>query len=291
MDTIRTVFFGRILPPNDPKESFKGKTVLVTGANTGLGFEAAAKFVKLDAQRVILGCRDIKKGQTAKAEIVKRYGGEGRIDVWNLDMDDYESVRRFSEKVNDLESLDVAILNAGVVMREHRTSQYGWEETLQVNVISTTMLALLLLPKLKLAKAERSTSVLTLVGSALYANVDKTKLDGRRKASNVLAAYNEGEQYNGMEQYNVSKLFLMHVFLTLVSLVDPASTNITLVEPGPCYSNLHRDFSNPIIKYVIFPTLSIIFRTAEQGSRTLVSGTHLGPEGHGAYWQHDDIKA
>lgn len=53
----------RFVPPKDFKPDFTGRTVIVTGANTGVGFEAAVKFVALGAEKVILACRTISKGE------------------------------------------------------------------------------------------------------------------------------------------------------------------------------------------------------------------------------------
>lgn len=284
------VFLGRILTPKDPQHSFAGKTVIVTGANTGLGFEAAAKFVRLDAQRVIIASRNTTKGEAAKAEIVKQYGHKDRIDVWQLEMDDYDSVRRFADKAAALERLDMAVLNAGVCMNKYRTSRYGWEETLQVNTISTAMLALLLLPKLKQARTDDFVPVLELVGSTLYSKVDKKKLSQHRETLNLLETYSKVEQYSGLESYNVSKLFLMHVLRELARMVDPAVTLVTSTDPGPCGSDLGRDFDHPLLRYVAVPIMHRIFRTPEQGSRTLVSAAVLGPEAHGGFWAHDKIQ-
>ncbi|KAK3943683.1 hypothetical protein QBC46DRAFT_28136 [Diplogelasinospora grovesii] len=61
-------------PPADPTVSFAGKTVLVTGANTGLGFEAAVKYAALGASKLILGVRSADKGEAARQRIVQRSG-------------------------------------------------------------------------------------------------------------------------------------------------------------------------------------------------------------------------
>ena len=53
-------------PPADPTTSFTGRTIVVTGANTGLGFEAALKIYALGAECVVMGVRDIAKGEAAK---------------------------------------------------------------------------------------------------------------------------------------------------------------------------------------------------------------------------------
>src|SRR2546430_10989677 len=68
-------------PSANCKASFAGKNVIVTGANTGLGFEAAVKFVALDASLVVLGVRDLAKGNRAKSAIEERTGKKDRVEV------------------------------------------------------------------------------------------------------------------------------------------------------------------------------------------------------------------
>ena len=54
---------GRVIQPDDTRPDFTGRTVIITGANTGIGFEAAVKFVQLGAKKVILACRTVSKGE------------------------------------------------------------------------------------------------------------------------------------------------------------------------------------------------------------------------------------
>ena len=121
-------------PPADPTTSFTGRTIVVTGANTGLGFEAALKIYALGAECVVMGVRDIAKGEAAKVEMEKRYAGIAdagredalrRIEVWKCDMDDYSSILRFVEKVNALEKLDGVVLNAGIFGVPYKVGTYS----------------------------------------------------------------------------------------------------------------------------------------------------------------------
>ena len=140
--------------------SFAGKTILVTGANTGIGFEAAATFASLDAEHVILAVRDIDKGMEARRKIEERAarGKQSNLHVWELDMGDYASVQRFAAIVEtELPRLDVAILNAGISAQSYVVGIEGWESMLQVNVMATARLGLLLLPKLRASTATAAT--------------------------------------------------------------------------------------------------------------------------------------
>lgn len=87
-------------PPRNPQVSFEGKTIIITGANVGLGYEAVAKFVAKGASKVILGVRNISKGEHAAKEIEKKTGRKA-TDVWQVDMGDYGSIKSFAEKRRD----------------------------------------------------------------------------------------------------------------------------------------------------------------------------------------------
>ena len=152
-----------------PITKFTGQTIIVTGSNTGLGLEAARHFVRLDAARVILAVRSLQKGNTAADSIHKSTQRSGVVDVWELDLDSYASVERFATRVNrELEILHVVVENAGILSYDFTMSE-GNERHITVNVVSTMMLAILLLPKLRetASKTGRKT-VLTFTGSWMH---------------------------------------------------------------------------------------------------------------------------
>lgn len=98
-----------------PHDSFSGQTVLITGANTGLGFEAAVHIVHLSAEKVILGVRTPSKGEDAKAEIESRTKKSGVVEVWQVDLASYDSVKAFVRKAEGLQRIDVVLENAGML--------------------------------------------------------------------------------------------------------------------------------------------------------------------------------
>ena len=125
-----------------------GKTYIVTGANIGLGYETAKHLVRSSASRVILAVRSVKAGEQAKADIERVTGRTGIAEVWHLDLSSFESVKAFAARAKrDLDRLDVLVGNAAVSI-EHFVLSEGVELCLKVNVVSTFLLATLLLPKL-----------------------------------------------------------------------------------------------------------------------------------------------
>ncbi|KAF4154433.1 hypothetical protein CNMCM8927_008762 [Aspergillus lentulus] len=153
-----------------PTTSFAGQTVIITGSNTGLGLEAARHFVRLDAARVILAVRSVKKGEDAKASIEASTDRKNIVEVWQVDMSNYDSIKDFVKKCDSLDRLDVVVANAGVLRNTYEECE-GTEISITVNVIGTFLLALGLFPVLRrIAKAliARTTEVggRTLVHSA-----------------------------------------------------------------------------------------------------------------------------
>jgi len=104
-----------------PTASFADETVIITGANTGLGREAAKHIVRLGASKVILAVRTVSKGEDARKYIEKETKKTGVMEVWQLDMSSTESIKAFSQRANSLERLDVLIANAGIWPTAHET--------------------------------------------------------------------------------------------------------------------------------------------------------------------------
>ena len=152
-----------------PSQSFAGLTIIVTGANSGIGLEAARHFVRLDATKVILAVRNLQKGNEAKESIIASTGKEESIiDVWELDLASRTSVEAFAARANSLERLDIVVENAGVLTHDFSLAE-GHEQMITVNVINTIFLAFLLLPKLRSTSTQlKKEVVLTFTGSLTH---------------------------------------------------------------------------------------------------------------------------
>jgi NAD(P)-dependent dehydrogenase (short-subunit alcohol dehydrogenase family) len=266
-------------PPRQPSSSFKGQIIIVTGANVGLGFEAAVKFVELGAARVILGVRSLEKGAAAKDAIELRTGRKECVEVWQLDMASYDSITAFAKRAEDLDHLDIAVLNAGVYKFKFESSKYGYEQDIQVNAISTTLLGLLLLPILKKSSTESHKAVISFVSSGLHQRTSATP-----EQRHLLEKLNTPEKFKSSEQYGFSKLLLMCAVLSMAQDANNAGVKITSVCPGMCNSDLSRDlgFVASIFKYIFF---RIFARTSEEGARAYITSTTDGD--NGGFWKND----
>ena len=120
----------------------------MTGANTGLGFEAAQHLVALGAAKVILGVRNASAGEAAKAKIDEATKTSKVAEVWALDLASYASVKAFAKRaITDLDRIDALIENAGVAGHT-KAKVEGRVMDVTVNVLSTLLLGVLLLPKM-----------------------------------------------------------------------------------------------------------------------------------------------
>lgn len=106
-----------------PSTKHTGQTIIVTGANVGLGLEAARHFTRLDAEKVILGVRNVEKGEAAKKSIEETTNRKGVVEVWQLDLSSYESVKQFAKKAEGLKRLDAIVENAGIATHTFRVSE------------------------------------------------------------------------------------------------------------------------------------------------------------------------
>lgn len=142
-------------PPLPPPQTFLNKTILITGANTGLGLALALHCLNLGASHLILTTRSPTKSETTKAYLETHTTSKAyTIEMMHLDMLTFESVVEFANKVKrEVLEIDVVYLNAGVLnmKAEKVISAEGWEVTMQINVLSTALLAILLVPWMKVA--------------------------------------------------------------------------------------------------------------------------------------------
>eukprot|EP01035_Chromulina_nebulosa_P021222 gene21222-27491_t len=136
--------------PSHRPVDLKGKVFIITGSNTGIGFETAKEIVKMGAT-VVLACRSINKAEDAKTKIISLTKCQSTcILVIKLDLCGFDSVRKF---VKDFKSLKIPlhglINNAGVMMQDRNLTQDGFEMVFTANHLSHFLLTLLLLPELK----------------------------------------------------------------------------------------------------------------------------------------------
>ena len=215
--------------PPYPTADFTGKTVIVTGANVGLGKEAVKHFVRLNAKRVIATARSLARGQPAKDEIEAETKRDGVVELWELDYSKYASVKAFGARAASLPRIDALVLNASMATRTFEMLEDN-ESTITVNVISTALLTLLLLPTLQLSATKYGiVPVLTTVSSGTHAFVNFSE----HKSTNIFETINNENTANMEERYVHS----LPIYLDILGINDVIlilSSSIDIHFPNCC---------------------------------------------------------
>jgi len=130
--------------------------VVITGANTGLGFITVKEMSKLNPKKIILACRNPDRGNNAVAKIKSEWGVKN-IEFMQLDLNDLNSVKSFAKAFNEkYDKLDILINNAGIMALPTReTTAQGHEKQFGVNHLGHFFLTKLLLDKVKAAPQGR----------------------------------------------------------------------------------------------------------------------------------------
>lgn len=273
--------------PADPKAiDLTGEVGIVSGSNVGLGLEIARQLLELGLSTLILAVRSKEKGETAKRDLAQT-APEANIQVWELDMSSYDSIRAFATRAESLPRLDVAILNAGVVKTQFESvKSTGHEEVIQVNYISTALLSLLLIPVLRSKRIGSTPGKLTIIGSEVG---HWSKFD-ERHSDPIFPAFDNPANFDANARYLVSKVVLDFFVVKISTLIDPGDVTINIANPGLCYgSALHRGVSG--IQDLIFTLAKrLVGRSCSVGARPLVkAAVALGQESHGQFYADNSL--
>ncbi|KAJ9620306.1 hypothetical protein H2204_012342 [Knufia peltigerae] len=286
------------LPSKSRYPDVEGLCGIITGSNTGLGHEASSQLLSLGLSRLIMGVRSIARGEAAASKL-RSVNPSARIDVWDLDMESYDSIQAFARRVateTDLPRIDFVILNAGVAPVTYTTTKAtGHEQTIQVNHIGTFLLSTLLLPTLRKKKTVRDDSrgpgsgipaTLTIVNSVTAHLAKFPNKDSRP----LLPSFDDPKTYDPQERYGVSKLLNQLATVRLCGMVDPDDVIINMVDPGLTKNtNLARDAKGALALAVkVFN--GVAGRPLDRAASTYVSAVlGYGKESHGCFMMNGKI--
>jgi NAD(P)-dependent dehydrogenase (short-subunit alcohol dehydrogenase family) len=243
-----------------------GRTIVVTGANSGLG-EATAAALAAHGATVVLACRDVVKGEAAAARMT------GTVSVRPLDLADLASVRAFAAQTG---RIDVLVNNAGVMAVPKRRTADGFELQFGTNFLGPFALTGLLLPQI----ADR---VVTL-SSFLHrmGHIDFDDLNWRRR------------RYRRWQAYAQSKLADLMFAVELGRRLDAAGSPVRSYAAHPGYASTHlQSHTETVLDHVMGVANRLVAQSAEAGALPalyaatvpgLPNGTYYGPGGPGEVW-------
>lgn len=237
-----------------------GRTVVVTGANSGLGLETAKKFGAAGA-RVVLAVRDTAKGEQAAREV------PGETEVRELDLSSLDSVRAFAEAWGE-RPIDVLVNNAGIMMVAEGRTVDGFERQLGTNHLGHFALTNLLLPRVR----DRVVTVSSDLHRGPQLDFDNLDLEGG---------------YRPTRAYQQSKLANLLFTSELQRRLDRSDSPVraTAAHPGYSATNLQSHHANPLMTTAMQIANKVVATSAEFGSRPTVHAatadlpgdTYVGP--------------
>ena len=240
-------------------KSVKGKVVIVTGANSGIGFEIAKVLSSMGA-KVILGCRNETQGMESQNQI------KGNCEYINLDLQSFASIEEFSESVITKHSkVDVLINNAGVCLPPFSKTKEQLEVTFGVNYIGYYLLTNKIMPVLRDVSGSRVINI----SSIAHYRVNGINWDN----------INSQIHYNKHEAYDLSNLFRIMFTVELEQKLRQKNYQTIAISchPGVTITNICRHI--PMAKILqnnsIFAKIinKLVFHTPHQAAMSALMAT------------------
>jgi NAD(P)-dependent dehydrogenase (short-subunit alcohol dehydrogenase family) len=257
-----------------------GKIIVVTGGNSGLGYESVKAFASSGAE-VIMASRSLEKGEEARTKILKEIPG-GKIEVRQLDLGDLESVRSFASDFKpDHKKLDVLLNNAGIMMTPYFTTKDGFEGQLGTNHLGHFALTGLLMDLL-----------LKTEGSRIVNVSSKAHERGVMDFNNL--QYADGKDYTPMKAYGRSKLSNLLFTYELQRKLEGAKKDSIAVaaHPGVAMTNLARHLEGRFLFKMLTPLFKLMAQDQAMGALPQIrasvdpavkGGEYYGPDGKKEY--------
>ncbi|EGO56160.1 hypothetical protein NEUTE1DRAFT_101452 [Neurospora tetrasperma FGSC 2508] len=286
--------------------NLKGKTAIVTGSNTGIGLETSRQLLDLGVSKLILAVRNETKGEAAAANLTKGLRDANKqvtsrtstIEVWNLDLSAYNSILAFCARAEkELSTLDIAVLNAGIGPAARCFNPHtGHDEVIQVNYLSTALLAILLLPVIQSKRQYQfGPSRMIIVNSEVSGWTNFTEVMGKTNNKpgtppvSILAALDaddkDGEPVDMVDRMFVSKLLGQFFLFEIAKVVDPSLAIINATSPSWVLEtefNRDRDGSSVLFTIGKFVLSRVVANTAAVGARMVTdAAVNHGEETHG----------
>ena len=236
--------------------SMAGKTVIVTGGNSGIGKATAVALAKSGA-RMIITARDPGRGQAAVEEI-RRASGSDQVELVVFDLGDLASVRAgAADLLARCPRIDVLVNNAGLVLTDRSETVDGYESTFAVNHLGPFLLTELLTDRLVASAPSRVVNVASTAHRSARHGLDFDDLQSLRG-------------YKGMQVYGSSKLANILFTTELARRLSGKAVAVNAVHPGTVATGYGRDGDTHGLLAFGLKVIKPFILTPEKGARTTV---------------------
>ncbi|HND82564.1 MAG TPA: SDR family oxidoreductase [Chitinophagales bacterium] len=236
------------------KKSMDKKTILITGANSGLGFEAAKQLAK-QGHEIILLCRNKEKGEIAVSEI-KSYSNNQNIHLYTANLASQKSIETVAQQIKkDISKLDVLLNNAGGVFNNFQLSEDGIEMTIANNHFNYFWLTYYLFDLLKNGKDAR------IINVASDSHYSAKKID-------IESFYQKKGNYFVLSAYEQSKLANVLFTYTLAEKAKPYNITVNALHPGFVYTPIGEKNGNKFFGMVWSAASKLFGLSVEKGARS-----------------------
>ncbi len=235
--------------------SMQGKTVLITGANSGIGKETAVTLARAGAT-VVFTSRDPKKGEQAAADIRERSGAD--VALMPLDLASFPSIRALADGfLQRYDELHVLINNAGLILTERAETEQGFESTFGVSHLGHFLLTQLLLDRVKASAPARIINVASRAHRFARGGLDFDDLQLTKS-------------YGGMQAYGRSKLANIYFTHELARRLEGSGVTVNAVHPGGVATGFARDGDVRAPFSWLFTLAKPFLRSPEKGAQTSI---------------------
>lgn len=246
-----------------------GKVAIVTGANSGIGYEVALQLAKKEIE-VVMACRNFKKAVQARDKILRRNRG-AKLEILDLDLADLGSVRMFAQRIHSKkEKIDLLINNAGIMMTPYGTSGDGFELQLATNYLGHYALTGLLLPLLVKAEEAR---VVTLSSLSYRWSVLRFEDLNFEQQYSKTAAYGQSKRACLVFSYELQRRLQRTDFPIRSVAAHPGIANTDLDRHFP---KVLRSLGNWLLQSADCGALPVLFAAL---NAELQGGEFIGPGG------------
>jgi len=275
-----TIFTSNNLP------DLSGKTIIVTGGNSGLGAESVKVFAEQGAQ-IVMAVRSIEKGEEVKSTFLK-VCDDLAIDVMQLDLTNLQSIKSFAQQFKaKYTKLDILLNNAGIMIPPYQTTTDGFESQMGTNHMGHFALTGLLMDVLSKTPGARVVNVSSIAHKM-----------GKMDFNNLM--YEGGKNYNATKAYGRSKLANLLFTFELQRYFEKNKIQAISVaaHPGVSQTNLFKFAADAWYAKFLLPVFKLMIQSSRMGAMPQIyasiadnvkGGEYYGPGGLREMWGYPTL--